>query len=90
MKMNKRTWLVVLFLAAVLVITLGTTSVFAHDSAASDSGEWEEMHEACENGDYEAMAEMHAQYHDGDVSFDDMMGSGRMGGGWAGGMMGGW
>ncbi len=95
--MRKRTWLVVLFLVGILVVTLGATPIFAHGSAVADDEAWEEMHQACENGDYEAMAELHAQYHGGEGSMNgDMMGGGMMGGGMVsggmvgGGMIGGW
>ena len=64
--MRKRTWLAVIFLVGVLVLTLGVIQIFAHGSAVADGEDWEEMHQACENGDYEAMAEWHAQYHDGE------------------------
>ncbi len=90
--MRKRTWLVVLFLVGVLVVTIGVIPIFAHGSTVVDGEVWEEMHQACENGDYEAMAELHAQYHggegamSGDLMGDDMMSGGMMGGG----MMGGW
>ncbi len=85
--MQKRTWLVVLSLVGILVVTLGVTPIFAHGSAVVDGEGWEEMHQACENGDYESMAELHAQYHDGeDVMSGDMMSGDIMGGG----MMGGW
>ncbi len=85
--MRKRTWLVVLFLVGVLVVTLGVTPIFAHGSAVVDDEVGEEMHQACENGDYEAMTELHAQYHGGEGAMSgDMMGRGMM----SGGMMGGW
>ncbi len=80
--MRKRTWIVTLFLVGVLAVTIGATPIFAHGSAVPDGETWEEMHQACENGDYEAMAERHAQYHGGEGA----MGGGMMGGG----MMGGW
>ena len=84
--MQKRTWLVALFLVAALVVTLGISPIFADGSADTDEETWEEMHQACENGDYEAMAEWHTQCHDGDGA----MGGGMMGGGMMGrGMMGG-
>ncbi len=35
----------------------------AQPSEQAEEEDWEEMHQACERGDYEAMAEWHAQYH---------------------------
>ena len=84
--MRKRTWLVALFLVGVLVVTLGATSIFAQGPAVSDGEAWEEMHQACENGDYEAMAEWHAQCHGGEGA----MSGGSTSRGTMGGMMGGW
>ncbi len=80
--MRKRTWLVVLFLVGVLVVTLGVTPIFAHGSAVTDGEAWEEMHQACENGDYEAMAEWHAQCHDEEGAMSGGMMGGGMTGGW--------
>ena len=74
--MRKRTWLVVLVLVGILVVTLGATPILAHESAVTGGETWEEMHQACENGDYEAMAKWHAQCHEG----EDAMGGGMMGG----------
>lgn len=85
--MRKRTWIVTLILVGALAVAIGTTPIFAHESAVPDSEAWEEMHQACENGDYENMAELHDRYHDG----EDMMGGGMHGGStMGGGMMGGW
>ncbi len=52
---------------------------------------WEEMHQACENGDYEAMAKGHDRWHGEKSSMSEgMMGGDMMGSGtWHGGMMGG-
>ena len=79
-----------LLLIGSIVLVLGlliaglTAPIFAHgpdDGGAipADEGAWEAMHETCENGDYEAMAEWHAQYH----GEEDTMGSGMMDG-WEG------
>ena len=85
--MRKRTWIATLFLVGVLAVAIGATPIFAHGSAVPDGEAWAEMHQACENGDYEAMAKWHAQGHEG----EDAMGGGMMGGGMmGGGMMGGW
>ena len=62
--MRKTTWIVAILLVGVLGVTLGTTTIFAHGSAVPDGEAWEEMHQACESGDYETMAERHAHYHD--------------------------
>ena len=104
--MGRKNWLAVIIMVAVLVITLGATSVFANDSTEQDGktgNSWETMHEACENGDYETMADLHNQYHDeegemicdwnerGDMMDGNHMGGGMMGGfNQGGGMMGGW
>ncbi len=78
--MRKRTWLVVILLAAVLAVTFGASTVFAQGPAVSDGEAWEEMHQACENGDYEAMAEWHAEYHCAEDPMNEgMAGSGMMG-----------
>ena len=79
--MRKRTWLVVLVLVGILAVTFGAGPAFAQESAVSDGEEWEEMHQACENGDYEAMAEWRDQCEGG----EGMMGGGMMGGGTVGG-----
>ena len=63
-----------LLLIGSIVLVLGllvvgfTTPIFAHSpddggATPADDGAWETMHEACENGDYEAMAEWYAQCH---------------------------
>ena len=90
--MRKRIWLVVLFLAVILIVTLGAASVFAQEPVVSGGEGWEEMHQACENGDYEAMAQWHTQCQgQGNVTDGDMMGDGMMGDGMMGsGMMGNW
>ena len=84
-----------LLLIGSIVLVLGllivgfTTSIFAHNPddggvAPANEEAWETMHEACESGDYEAMAEWYAQYH----GEEGIMGSGMMGGHMGGGMMG--
>ncbi len=79
--MRKRTWLVVLFLVGVLVVTLGAIPIFAHGSTVVDDEVWEEMHQDCDNGDYEVMGKLHARYHGGEGTMSgDMMGGGMMGG----------
>ena len=85
--MQKRTWIVTLILVGALTVAIGTTPIFAHESTIPDSEAWEEMHQACENGDYEAMTERHAQYHGGEGAMGGGMMDGDMMGG---GMMGGW
>jgi len=76
---------------------------FAHglqggEAAPADQDAWESMHEACETGDWEAMAEAAEEVHgedfgdmpchgDGDNRWDGMgghMGRGMMGGGMMG------
>ncbi|MBI2329598.1 MAG: hypothetical protein HYU85_08230 [Chloroflexi bacterium] len=94
--MRKRTWLVALLLLGVLVVALGATTAFAQEPVAPDGETWEEMHQACANGDYEAMAEWHTQCHgeesttSGGMMGGGMMGRGTTGGMMGGGMMGGW
>ena len=76
-----------LLLIGSIVLVLGfliisfTTPIFAHSpgngGATPSNGEtWEEMHRACENGDYEAMAEWHAQYHGAEGTMNEGMMSG--------------
>ncbi len=82
-----------LLLIGSIVLILGlliagfTTPIFAHgpdDGGATPADEeaWEAMHEACENGDWEAMAEAAEEVHGEDFGY---MG-GHMGGGMMGGM----
>lgn len=70
-----------LLLAGSIILVIGlliagvTTPLFAHGSGDSeaapvDAEAWEDMHEACENGDWEAMAEAAEEAHGDD--FDDM------------------
>jgi len=59
-----------------LLIVGFTTPIFAHgpdDGGATLENEeaWEAMHEACESGDWEAMAEAAEKVHKDD--FDDML-----------------
>jgi|ETNmetMinimDraft_2_1059921.scaffolds.fasta_scaffold243339_2 hypothetical protein len=42
--MRKRTWLVALVLVGVLVVTLGTTRIFADGSEVPDGETWGAMH----------------------------------------------
>ncbi len=59
--------------------------IFAHGpgdgGVTSSNGEaWEEMHQACENDDYEAMVEWHAEYDSAEDPMNEgMAGSGMMG-----------
>ena len=82
--MRKKTWLAAILLAAVLVVTFGVIPVLAQGPAVSDGEALEEMHQACENGDYEAMGKWHAQCRGeesamGEGMMDGMMGGGMMG-----------
>ncbi len=78
-----------------LLIVGSTTFIFAHgteDGGTTPANEaaWETMHEACENGDWEAMAEaaeeVHGEdfgympYHDGNYHTTANGWSGMMGG----------
>ena len=85
MKINR------LLLVGLVVVILGVliagfaAPIFAHgpdDGRATPSnGEaWEEMHRACENGDYEAMGEWHDEYHSAEDPMNEgVAGSGMMG-----------
>ena len=87
--MRKKVLLVVLFATGVLV-GLGATSVFAQEPPKPDSTTTvQDMQQACANGDYEAMAQLHEQCQSGEGG---MMGDGQNGmmGGGQNGMMGGW
>ncbi len=75
--MKRKNWVVVLVVVGVLAVALGGGAAFAHEETAPNDEAWEGMHLACENGDYEAMAEWHAQYHGEEGTM-------------SGGMMGGW
>jgi hypothetical protein len=104
--MGRTNWLTIIIIVAVLVFALGTTAVFAQGSTEQDGQTgnfWKTMHEACENRDYETMADLHDQYHDeygemicdwngqGSIMDGNHMGGGMMGGfNHGGGMMGGW
>jgi len=78
-----------------LLIAGFTTPLFAHgpdDGGATLENEeaWEAMYEACEEGDWEAMAEWHAQcYGEEGTMNGGMMRGGMMGGGMGGHMGGG-
>lgn len=85
MKIN-RFLLVGLVVVILGVLIAGFASpIFAHGPddgrATPPAGEvWEDMHQACENGDYEAMGEWHAEYHSTeDPMNESMAGSGMMG-----------
>ncbi len=85
----KRLWLIGLIVIVLGLLVAGfAVPTFAHDPGG---GAWEEMHQACESGDYEAMAEWHALcYGEGGVMSGSMMGGGMMRRGMMGrGMMGG-
>jgi len=81
-----------------LLIAGFATPIFAHGpddgGAAPDGGTaWEAMHEACENGDWEAMAEAAAEVHGDDFAhhFGEYAPANRWGGMWGhmgSGMMG--
>ena len=73
-----------------LLIVGFTTPIFAHDpddggTMPADGEAWEAMHEACENGDWEKMAEAADEVH-GESGMGGHMGGGMMGRG----MMGWW
>lgn len=75
-----------------LLVVASTTTIFAHspdngETSATDGEAWEAMHEACENGDWEAMSELAEEVHGTGGHMD----GGHMGGGMMGsGMTGGW
>ena len=87
----------ILLVLGLLVIGFATP-IFAHspddgEITPANGGAWEAMHEACEEGDWEAMAEWHAQcYGEEGTMNGGMMRGGMMGGGMGGhmgrGMMG--
>ena len=78
MKIN-RFLLVGLVVAILGVLIAGFASpIFAHgpggDGATPSNSEvWEEMHQACENGDYEAMVEWHDECHSAEGSMNEGM-----------------
>ncbi|MFC2003811.1 hypothetical protein ACFLV4_07745 [Chloroflexota bacterium] len=73
-----------------LLIAGSTTFIFAHgpdnEVTPANGGAWEAMHEACENGDWEKMAEAAKEVHGED--FGHMPHRGGMGGHMGRGMMG--
>jgi hypothetical protein len=96
-----------IFLIGIIITTVGLIAGFSIPAFAHDPGEaaapvgdaWQAMHEACESGDWEAMAESAEEFHeqngygdcpgygfsDGDA--DSTSGTnGMMGGGWGGHM----
>ncbi len=97
--MNKSLLTISIVLVLGLLITGLTTPIFAHspdDSGATPANEeaWEAMHEACESGDWKAMAEAAEKTH-GEDWYNHMGGSmwdngwdGDMSGHMGGGMMG--
>ncbi len=101
----KRILLVGLVVASLGLLAAGfAIPAFAHgpgggEATPADQDAWESMHEACETGDWEAMAEAAEEVHgedfgdmpchgDGDNRWDGM--GGHMGGGMMGGGMMGW
>jgi hypothetical protein len=104
--MGKKIWLMVLLFALGILVGLGATTVFAQGPTTTQSGntagvDWQQMQQACANGDYEAMQKLHDEYCGGQNGTtggmmgpngtNSMMGNGggMMGGG-RGGMMGNW
>ncbi len=61
----------VLFVVGVLV-GLGATTVFAQGPAAAtttvDNQTWQQMHQACVNGDFQTMQQLHNQVWGGNVT----------------------
>ncbi len=78
MKIN-RFLLVGLGVGILGVLIAGFASpIFAHspdggNATPSNPEAWEEMHQACENGDYEAMDEGHTGYHGAEVPMNEGM-----------------
>ena len=95
----KRILLVGLLVASLGLLVAGfAIPVFAHgpgggEAAPADQDAWESMHEACETGDWEAMAEAAEEVHGEDFGDMPCHGDGSnhwgMGGHMGGGMMGG-
>ena len=87
--MRKKFWLVGLLVVGLLVVALGTTTVFAQGSVTTDNRTWGQMQQACQTGDYATMAKLHEQCSGGKgLTSGGMMGGGQngmMGGGWSGG-----
>ena len=85
MKINR--FLLVGLVVAILGVLIASfaSPIFAHSPGGGratmpDGEDWEEMHQACENDDYEAMGEWHAEYHGAEAPMNEgMMGSGMMG-----------
>ncbi|MHC4665142.1 MAG: hypothetical protein ACYS9T_04180 [Planctomycetota bacterium] len=65
----KKISLVGLVIAVLSLIVTFSIPVFAHgptggDLESPDQETWQEMHEACEEGDWEAMAEAAEEFHE--------------------------
>ena len=81
----------------IMVIIFTVVPAFAHGPSDrnTDHGTWDAMHEACENGDYQAMVDAAEEIHEdlGDTCYgeDDYTDGGSVGGHMGGGMTGsGW
>lgn len=101
----KRNLFIGLILVSLILAAIGAVPAFAHSSGGESAnldgggGQWEAMHEACENGDWAAMTEAAEEAHGGDIdsmpchgSEDENGGStfrqgDMMGAGMGGGMM---
>ena len=83
----KRILIVSLVLVSLVLVAVFTVPIFAHgpeDGEPVDQDAWGAMHEACESGDWETMAEAAEEAHGDDMG--GHMGGGMRGSGW-GGMM---
>lgn len=91
----KKIALILAGIALLSLIIFAAVPALAHgpSDGETDDGTWNAMYEACENGDYQAMADAAEEYHetydnhcfveDAADDWDGHMG-GMMGGGWSG------
>ena len=83
--MKNKVWLVGLFMLGILV-GLGATSAFAQEptQTADVSGNltWQQMRQACINGDFETMQQLRNQVCGGYGATDGTVGPGCGAGGW--------
>lgn len=81
--------LIIASVAAVLVVMLAALAIPAlADKPGDDEAAGEAMHQACENGDWEAMAEAAEQFHTEDHGSTDCHDEDGAAGGMMSGMMG--
>ena len=75
----KKILIVSLVLVSLVLVAVFTVPIFAHgpeDGEPADQDAWGAMHEACESGDWEAMAEAAEEVHGDDFDYSSCGGDG--------------